>query len=356
MTLSREDLALSERRRRSLYEVVRDRLDQIVIHRFLVDSYRQFKEAGQEYPFVDKAALKPGTRSQNLPEADMVLHHHGLVIYVENNLSSEHKKYLRFKRSNRLTKKNLAAHRLVDEKFASEFSLPTTYVESPQFEQTMNELLQEDYSLLLQADSRVRDPARYCLTHYRVKIEWPTEEAAEALAREFGYIDQHLYEHGETTAEQLVAKLYEYYGFHHDTVGGRRSAAILAAAFLRHATENAFTVYVGSSEARTLTRITDDCVSKFILLSRDLLQLKQIQDRYPDFSERFLIDDHVCVYRVRYAPTKAAQAEGSQAFSSSVRWITHVGEHLIPLKEFPEQRPLPYRILYDPKDSFADTG
>ncbi len=52
----REELSQTSRLRRSFYELLRDELDQHMHQYALIDSYNNFCNAGQKYPFVENAS------------------------------------------------------------------------------------------------------------------------------------------------------------------------------------------------------------------------------------------------------------------------------------------------------------
>ena len=62
MWIYRERLNYHEKLRRSLYEILRDVLEQRLMKISLVDSYYRHIESGAEYSFVDKSELKPSQR------------------------------------------------------------------------------------------------------------------------------------------------------------------------------------------------------------------------------------------------------------------------------------------------------
>ncbi|MEJ2690036.1 MAG: hypothetical protein P8130_08805 [Deltaproteobacteria bacterium] len=55
----RYQLSLKHRLRRSVYEVLRDQMDNLLIEHALVDSYRKFLQKKKPYPFVAMRELKP---------------------------------------------------------------------------------------------------------------------------------------------------------------------------------------------------------------------------------------------------------------------------------------------------------
>ncbi|MCK4728292.1 MAG: hypothetical protein KAT27_05170, partial [Desulfobacterales bacterium] len=89
----REELSRQDRLRRSIYEALRDELDEYLIEYGLVESYHNFVEKDVEYPFVEKRELKPRAR---IPDVEYERHNRFLVIFVEDFVRSDHKKYIRF--------------------------------------------------------------------------------------------------------------------------------------------------------------------------------------------------------------------------------------------------------------------
>ncbi len=115
----------------------------------------------------------------------------------------------------------------------SPFYSTARFFERDSFFELLEQLLDMDYCFLIQRDNRYKKQNRYCLTHFHVKIDWPIADAAESLAKELRYISKNLYEKGDRYAEILQQKLFEYYGCHHQATGGRRSAALIAAQYLK---------------------------------------------------------------------------------------------------------------------------
>lgn len=257
-------------RRPSFSEVVAS-LDWLLCDHLLVESYWRFVQRGMPYPFVDMRELKPGAAGAGLPESEVSEHNYGLIIVVDGQLGAHTKKYLRFKDKNRVVRENLATLLARDTEL-DEFELPWTLCSSHEFSLLIRKLIRIDYGLLIQYDPRATRHRRFALTHFRVRIDWPVVDAAEELARELRYIDHHLYEHNELRAEQLEAKLYERYGFHH-TVGGRRTAGIVASQYLRGLLARGeiadFRVYVCSTEARNLTVMSPERVDRYTLVRLD---------------------------------------------------------------------------------------
>ncbi len=133
---------------------------------------------------------------------------------------------------------------------------------------------------------------RFGLSHFHVRIDWPVAYAAEDLGRYLKYISKNLYEKGERSGEILQQKLYEYYGFHH-TVGGRRTAGLVAAQYLARF-DFISTVYVSSAESRTLIRTSEQGVSKYVLIKLSNQEIKELAHtvklKQQDFLDSYLID------------------------------------------------------------------
>ncbi len=266
------------------FESVRGLLDHILIDLMLVDSLEKFLSQGVEYPFVDMRELKSGAAGSGLPESEVMLHNNGLVLLVDGILPAESKKHIRTREKCRVRKEQLASSRMFDDDFLTQFEVASTYAGRPGFEELLCRLTQVDYGLVVQQDSRSTRQVRYALTHFRVRIEGLVEDAVERMGHRFNYLKRHLYEEGEAKAEQLEAKFYERFGYHH-TVGGRRTAAILAAQCLIRlaATDQPldFSVYIGSAEARTLTRITSDKIYRYALIRLSKEEIDAIEERAP---------------------------------------------------------------------------
>src|SRR3990172_5628731 len=99
----RHNFSLKDRLRRSLYEVLRDQLDMILIKNALVDSYQNFKNAKLEYPFVLKKDLKPRAK---ITGQENILQNQFLVLFCEGAIPEKYRKYIRFFDSNKVTKES----------------------------------------------------------------------------------------------------------------------------------------------------------------------------------------------------------------------------------------------------------
>jgi hypothetical protein len=248
--LRRSQIGWNEKFRRCLYFFLRDELDSVMINEALIASYKQFKESNKDYPFVEMRLLKPRVRivGPEYPE-----HNHFIVIFSEEHLPARAKTHIRFFDSNKVTKENMTSFAVFD--LQEVFHQRMRYFEDTDFPRLLKGLTKSDYAVLIQRDPTIKARYRFAVSHFHVRIDWPVAYAAEELGKYLRYISKDLYEKGEKHGELIQQKLYEYYGFHH-TVGGRRTAGLVAAHFLS-AFEHISTVYVASSEARTLSRLSE---------------------------------------------------------------------------------------------------
>lgn len=343
------DFSLRDKQKRLLYLNIRYKLDEMLIQYVLIDSLKNFQESGQEYPFVDLSGLKPGAKGYSMLEQEVAVHHDGLVVFCEDVIPNELKEHIELESTNRVKKDRLLNDKLVDVEFASSFEHPMIYVNHEAFEETLRGLSETDYGLVIQPDPRSKQDS-YRLSHYRVMIEWSMAAAARNLAKTLGYVKKQLHEEGEEKGLALKQKLFEYYGFHY-TVGSRRRAAIRVAQLLK-GTGRLFTISVGSSEARHLTKITEEGVERYALLRLDDDHIQQAEQLYSSFREHYLFDDRVCVFRVVYRTNENSQPSKFRKFDPKLQWLKIIHEAIMPLAKHPEAAPFPYYVVYGRKDPF----
>ncbi len=255
----REQLSYYEKLRRSIYELLRDALERRLMKISMIDSFYNYQKNGAQYSFVEKSELKPKSKKM---EKESEFFNTFLVILCEGVLSTELKNYIRFFPENSVVKKNLQY--LAEFSFYKRFHQNLRYFDSPGFFDFIEQLLDIDYALLIQQDPTIKKKNRYAFTHFHVKIDWPIADASEELAKSLRYIQNNLYENGEKEARILQNKLFEYYGCHH-SVGGRRTAGLIAAQLLRKQ-NSVSTVFVSSAESRIMYRYSERGVSKFFLI------------------------------------------------------------------------------------------
>ncbi|MGA6926424.1 MAG: hypothetical protein WBY88_12125 [Desulfosarcina sp.] len=346
----REELSQFNRLRRSYYELLRDELDQFMLDYALIHSYRSFADRKLAYPFIEKRELKPRAR---IPGIEYECQKTFLVIFVEDVIPSAHKKYIRFFDVNKPTKTNLLESKALP--LPEKFDRTHKYLDSVQFYDFLNVLLPVDYALLIQRDPTTRSANRYGLTHYHVRVDWPIADASEDLAQSLRYISKDLYEKGDKYAELAQRKLFEYYGMP-VMVGGRRTAAMVAAQYLKRI-PCITTVYAGSSESRALYRISERGVSKAALIQISDDEVRQIADSHKmplrTFQKNYIIDRtdryNVCMFQVTYAYTAHSRPpeDGKlREINPDVNWLTVGGEHLLPKPGVSKYPPINLSLIY----------
>ncbi len=341
----REQLTYFEKLRRSLYEILRDSLELKLIKIALLDSFNNHLQKGEEYSFIDRSELKPASKKM---ERESALFNTFLIIFCEGTISPELKNYIRFFPENKLIKKNIV--HLADFRLYKRFNNSMKYFEKPYFFDLLESMLNIDYALLIQQDPTVRKKNRYALTHFHVKIDWPIAEAAQDLAKHLRYIQHNLYENGDKDARILQNKLFEYYGCHH-SVGGRRTAGLIAAQLLR---KMGFisTVYVSSAESRSLIKYWERGVTKFYLVrltDREISTISEKENMEPDYLKKiylYPVNDYyigVCEAIYEHTPHSLPPPSGKlRKVRSAPRWLRLKSEYLHPNQNNLDHRPIPY--------------
>jgi len=345
---ARDALSRDEKLRRSYYEVLRDEMDQFVIEYSLVDSYHNFLREDKRYPFVETREMKPRAR---IPSVEFECQNSFLILFLEDVVDDQHKKYIRFFDINKTTKTNLLKHK----EFPSvmDFNRNVKFLETDGFFDFMRSLLPVDYALLVQRD--VNAKSRYALTHFHVRVDWPIADAAEDLAIYLRYISKDLYEKGDKYAENFQKKFFEYHGVPL-MAGGRRTAAIVAAQYLRKI-RGIKTVYVGSSESRALLKLGEHGLSKFVLakLSRDEVKeiAKNAMISQNSFTKNYAIAKEgkkmVCIFNVNYDYTShSLPPEGGRLreLNPDTNWLTVSLEQIIPRPGVCKYPPIPFKMIY----------
>ncbi len=346
----RYQLSLKHRVRRSVYEVLRDQMDGYLMRHALVESYEKFKKAGEQYPFVPKRELKPRAK---VIEQEYVNQNHFLVIFCEGTIPSKFKKYIRFFDSNKVTKESVN-EQLVNVLLSKEYAKNLRHFDNPDFGNFLLDLTPVDYAILVQQDPSIKRQNRYVMTHFHVRIDWQIDDATEEMAQQLRYISKELYESGEKYSQSLHHKLFENYGFHH-SIGGRRTAAVVAAQFLKKM-DFISSIYVASAEARTLTRITERGVSKYVLVKvpmSDILQITSDQQMSLEkFRDCFLLDmdddGGVGILQVVYSNTihsKTPDDGKLRQLWPEYKWLNVSDQLLVPI-DSPDVYPIPYSTIY----------
>jgi hypothetical protein len=348
----REELSKADRLRRSYYELLRDELDHFLLKHALIDSYFNFLQNGTDYPFVEKRELKPRAR---IPDVEYKNHNTFLLIFIEDTLPEVHKKYIRFFDVNRTTKTNLLQSKKLP--LIDGIDIKHKNLESVHFYNFLKILLPVDYALLIQRNPATKSKNRYSLTHYHVRIDWPIADAAEDLARNLRYISKDIYEKGDKYAEDIQKKFFEYYCLP-VMAGGRRTAAIVAAQYLKRI-PCISTVYAGSSESRSLIRISERGVSKAILMKFKDSEIQQIVQEnnltMRTFKKNYVVvnngkgKDCVCLFQATYDYTihsRPPEDSKLRDINFDLGWQSVGGQHILPLPGVWKYRPLPINVIY----------
>jgi hypothetical protein len=348
--LGRNEIAWDEKFRRCLYFFLRDELDGILITESLIESYRAFKAAAKPYPFVEMRELKPRAKTFGPEYPDQ---RHFIVIFAEDMLTPESKIHIRFFDSNKTTKENLTFLGAFD--LREVFHQRMRYLEDAEFLTLLRSLLKHDFALLIQRDPSVRSRYRFALSHFRVKVDWPVAYAAEDLGRYLRYLSKDLYEKGERSADILQQKLYEYYGFHH-TVGGRRTAGLVASRYMAQF-DFISTVYIASSEARTLFRTSEQGIAKYCLIRLSNLEIRDMASQVKMDEQRFvstyLIDKTpeygVGIFLVTYKHNEHSQppTDGKlRELNAEYQWLNVNLQLLVPPPSSGDARPIHWSRVY----------
>jgi len=349
MWLYRENLNYYEKLRRSLYEIARDALEVQLMKVSLIDSFYNHIRNDVEYNFLDKSELRPKSKKM---ERESDLFNTFIVIFCEGAINPSLKNYIRFFPENKAIKKNLEY--LANFTLYKKYHPNLRYFDQPPFLEFVKDLLNIDYALLIQQDPTVKKKNRYALTHFHVKIDWPIADAAEDLAKWLRYIQNNLYENGDEYARSLQNKLFEYYGCHH-SIGGRRTAALIAAQLLKKL-DLISTVFVSSSESRTMVKYSERGVSKFFLIKFTHADISGIAEQkgltpeefkssylYP--AKNYFVGISEAVYD--YTPYSKPPEDGKiRKLRPAYNWLSLTDEFLHPKPDLPGMRPVNYDWVY----------
>ena len=138
--------------------------------------------------------------------------------------------------------------------------------------------------------------------------------------------------------------------------GGRRTAAIVAAQYMKKI-PGITTVYVGSSETRSLIRISERGVSKTVLMKFSPKEIEQIADTNglstQTFKKNYVIarekKDCVCIFQATYARTSHSRPSEDgklRDIKTDLYWLTVGEQHLLPKPNIWKYPPLPINIIY----------
>ncbi|MGD9158870.1 MAG: hypothetical protein PVG39_10720 [Desulfobacteraceae bacterium] len=352
MWLYRERLNYYEKLRRSLYEIMRDSLELRLMKISLVDSFNNYLKHDVEYSFVDKSELRPKSKKM---EKESELFNTFIVIFCEGAIDPSLKNYIRFFPENKVIKKNLddLSNFTLNKRFYNNIK----YFDNQPFLDFVEKLTSIDYALLIQQDPTVKKKNRYALTHFHVKIDWPISDAAEDLGKYLRYIQSNLYENGDKYARIVQNKLFEYYGCHY-SVGGRRTAALIASQLLKRLAVIS-TIYISSSESRTMVKYSERGLSKFFLIQLTNDQIKALAAKenmtMEKFKNSYLYPGkgyHVGISEAVYDYTEYSKPpeDGKiRKIRPAYNWLRVVDEFLHPRPDSIQLRPINYNWVYSPE-------
>lgn len=346
----REELSQADRLRRSYYELLRDELDQLLIQHALIDSYKNFCNRKVKYPFVEKRELKPRAR---IPDLEYECQNVFLVVFVEDIIPPENKKYIRFFDVNKTTKANLLQSKTLP--LANTIDRNQKFLDSAHFSNFLKILLPVDYALLIQRNPAGKARSRYSLSHFHVRIDWPIADAAEDLARSLKYISKDLFEKGDKYAEDIQKKFFEFYGLPL-MVGGRRTAAIVAAQYMKRI-PCISTIYAGSSESRALLRISERGPSRSVLMKFTDAEMEKIAEENnmapQTFKKNYVVarenNDGICIFQATYSPTDQSRFPDDgklRDLKPDLSWLTIGGQHILPKPGVWKRPPIPLNVIY----------
>ena len=346
----REELSQSDRLRRSYYELLRDELDQQLIQHALIDSYSNFRNRKVKYPFVEKRELKPRAR---IPDLEYECQNVFLVVFVEDAIPPENKKYIRFFDVNKTTKANLLQSKTLP--LANKIDRNQKFLDSAHFSNFLKILLPVDYALLIQRNPAGKARSRYSLSHFHVRIDWPIADAAEDLARSLKYISKDLFEKGDKYAEDIQKKFFEYYGLPL-MAGGRRTAAIVAAQYMKRI-PCISTIYAGSSESRALLRISERGSSRSVLMKFTAAEMEKIAEEnnmaLQTFKKNYVVarekKSGICIFQATYSPTNQSRFPDDgklRDLKPDLSWLTIGGQHILPKPGVWKRPPIPLNVIY----------
>ena len=352
MKKSRFELSHIETVRRSIYVFLRDELERRLRTIALENPYRVCRDKMcLVYPYVDPGDMRP-KKKEFMAESSVIRPF--IILFCEESIDAQHMKYIRFNDDNRIRKDTISMVPTVNLKRS--FSSGIKFFEKEIFFELLDNLLDVDYCLLIQRDERYKKHNSYALTHFHVKIDWPIAEAAESLSKELRFVSKSLYEQGERYAEMLEQKLFEYYGCHHQSVGGRRTAALIASQYLK-SLPGLSTVYVASEESRTLTRYSEKGVARYAIIQLEKEYASQIREanriNTETFKKSYVLGESEKTYDVILFVTYKHTEWGIPPADGKLRmvkpdysWIGVDMEFILPLSNSLSARPLNVKLVY----------
>jgi len=153
----------------------------------------------------------------------------------------------------------------------------------------------------------------------------------------------------------LQKKFFEYYGVP-VMAGGRRTAAVVAAQYFKRI-PCITTVYVGSSESRSLIRISERGTSKAVLLNLSDAEVEQIAAANTmtsrTFRKNYVVAHrgkaNLCIFQATYVYTDHSRPPDDgklRELKPDLNWLTVGAQHLLPKPGVWKYPPLPLNFIY----------
>ena len=220
----------------------------------------------------------------------------------------------------------------------------------------MEWLLPVDYALLIQREPASKTRDRFSLSHFHVRVDWPIADAAEDLARRLRYISKELYEKGESYAEDLQKKFFEYYSMP-VMAGGPKDCGHCGGPIFEKAALASPPYTQESSETRATIRISEKDISKCILMKLSAKEMERLAQEnlltLSSFKKNYLIakegNSGVAIFRATYYhTTQACPPEDGKLreLKPDLHWLRVESQHLLPKPGVFKFAPLPYNIIY----------
>jgi hypothetical protein len=301
----------------------------------LLDSYANFSERDQPYPFTDPSRVLPNQGTSSHEHRDQ---NTAFLIMLDGTLPRSLVKHFRIRQSNQVSWRNI--QRLAPQLDLADYKAEHCRLNSPKIHELVRKLSTLDYALLVERPASKAGNA-CVLTHMHVKVERLTDNAVKDMGKSLGYIDRRLFERGEDYVDAIEAKFFEYYGFSANA-SGRKSAAAMAAQLLA-AHNQRFSVFVSGQDDCRLTVIDEsECVIQYMLIrleadaERDLrAAAAQVDtgDLTPFKVPNDGADGTVVIYRVRFRRTAAARPvpEGVPDRLLTLPWLEITDEAVLAL-------------------------
>jgi len=352
-SFSMDELSWDDRLNRCYYLAVSAMLDKALIEHVLIESLNQFKNEGEEYPFVKPAELKPGGIA---PTYEYALHNTALVLLLEDKFPDNLKTFIRVRRKNALTSKNLSYFTFAEDQSIEGISIFREII-SQQTMEAMKPLLELDMALVAQRQVK-KGQFGIKFSNFHVRINGVLDSIIQDFGIDLKYLSKSLFEQGEDYSELLETKFYETFGMK-TNASGRRTAAIVGHRLLKSHIDSLHTVYCGSTEARCLYKIYDNgTISRMVLIQLNKHDVEELSATFnltiPELDAHYLIsinkEHRAAVFLVTSSKQPAAlppeDKKLRRKISAMERWISIDTQCILPLPTSTGRKPLHWNWIY----------